>query len=84
MNASESSPSEGHEFDGESDEQIVRTLLEQRVDAIREQLHEAVVEAKSELRADGDVYSVMNDLGAELDHAQYGVAEALEALEDDE
>lgn len=87
MTASESSPSQGQECDGESGEQIARALLRSRFDSVQAETHEAVVEARSRLRAGDELEDVVAHLEEDLRVALAIVEDAREAVreaEDDE
>lgn len=84
MNASDTSPTEGHECDGESAEEIVRSLLQQRIDGVHGDLHKALVEARADVQEGRDVEDALKQLRTELEHAKYAVEDALEALDIDE
>lgn len=80
MTASESSPRKGQECDGESAEQIVRSLLRSRIDGVQAETHEAVVEARSRLRGGDDVETVLLELEGDLRHALAIVEDARDAV----
>ena len=87
MTASESSPSQGQECDGESDEQIARALLRSRFDSVQAVTHEAVVEARRGLRDGEELEDVVARLASDLRHALAFVEDARDAVrrsEDDE
>jgi hypothetical protein len=80
MTASESSPTQGYECDGESCEQLVRSLLRSRVDSVQAETETAVREARRRLRDGEEIEDVLAYLERDLRNALAIVEDARAAV----